>query len=344
MPKPKPFERITDREFDAVADRVDRIYARAEDEIAKRLKRFRRAFAALDAAKRALLEAGKITRQQYQAWLMSEVYSGPGWVKEAAEITGILVRADRQAAAAIEGGCRACFAENANFAAYEIERGLRGAVTFNLYDQKTVNRLLLDNPKMLPEWKIDEPKDYTWNQRRVQTAVAQGIAKGESVAQIAGRLSEGLATGNDRKMQMFARTATNGAQNAGRQQRMDEISGELEEAGIEMKKRWDAVLDSRTRDAHQELDGKTVAPDESFHNSLGLIRYPGDPSADPANVYNCRCSISYVYPKYMPTRNRIAYRDETDAKGNPRRVSYMAGDITYEEWKKQKEAEARGNR
>ena len=41
---------------------------------------------------------------------------------------------------------------------------------------------------------------------------------------------------------------------------------------------------------------------------------------------------------------RIAYRDETDERGNTHRVSYMAGDVTYEEWKKQKEAEARGGR
>ena len=29
-----------------------------------------------------------------------------------------------------------------------------------------------------------------------------------------------------------------------------------------------------------------------FENAIGKIMYPGDPSADGANVYNCRCTIA----------------------------------------------------
>ena len=50
-------------------------------------------------------------------------------------------------------------------------------------------------------------------------------------------------------------------------------------------------IPSLTREEHLELDGQEREIDEPFENSLGEIMYPGDPDADPANVYNCRCTL-----------------------------------------------------
>jgi len=52
-----------------------------------------------------------------------------------------------------------------------------------------------------------------------------------------------------------------------------------------------AAIDNRTRQAHALLNGQLADPDEPFHSELGDIMYPGDPDADPANVYNCRCTL-----------------------------------------------------
>ena len=66
--------------------------------------------------------------------------------------------------------------------------------------------------------------------------------------------------------------------------------------GVVVKKKWLATMDKRTRDVHRdELNGVEVDVDEPFHTSLGDIMFPGDPNADPANVYNCRCTLVYVY-------------------------------------------------
>ena len=40
------------------------------------------------------------------------------------------------------------------------------------------------------------------------------------------------------------------------------------------------------------LDGQLADVDKPFHSELGDIMYPGDPEADPANVYNCRCTLA----------------------------------------------------
>ena len=83
-----------------------------------------------------------------------------------------------------------------------------------------------------------------------------------------------------------------GAQNAGRMERLHEA----QEMGVVIKKKWLATMDKRTRDVHRdELNGVEVDVDEPFHTSLGDIMFPGDPNADPANTYNCRCTLVYVY-------------------------------------------------
>ena len=54
-----------------------------------------------------------------------------------------------------------------------------------------------------------------------------------------------------------------------------------------------AAIDARTREAHRLLDGQEQEIDDPFESELGPIMYPGDVEADPANTYNCRCSLTY---------------------------------------------------
>lgn len=57
---------------------------------------------------------------------------------------------------------------------------------------------------------------------------------------------------------------------------------------------WYAELDSRTREAHAEMDGIAIPIDELFHVGNDNMRYPHDylnGSAD--NLVNCRCVCVY---------------------------------------------------
>jgi hypothetical protein len=57
---------------------------------------------------------------------------------------------------------------------------------------------------------------------------------------------------------------------------------------------WNAVGDARTRDSHFSLDGEEVQGfDEPFDADSGPILYPGDPSAPPEEIMNCRCWITF---------------------------------------------------
>ena len=306
---------------DILTKKIQRIYSQAAVEVKRKTEEFWSAHRRIASQMLADVAAGKITQADYKKWLRGQVFTGERWKQKLDDITKVYVDADKKAREIIGGTTKNVFVDMANRTAYDMEKELRGGVSFDLYDGKTVERLLKDNPKMLPEWKIDEPKDYIWNEKRVQNAVTQGIVQGESIADIGKRLTSELATSNGAKMDMFARTAVTGAQNAGRMERLHEA----EEMGIEVKKQWIATHDQRVRDTHAYLDGQIVGVDEPFTVDGMEIDYPGDPLAPPELVYNCRCTLAYIYPKYQ---NQKRWEDQETGEEKEWK--------TFSEWKDEK--------
>lgn len=280
---------------ESLAAKIRRTYRQAAKEVRETLKQFMAEKETKSAAMLQDVEAGKITKADYQKWLRGQVFIGKRWQEKLDDITRVYVHADDVAREIVGDSVKNEFVKFANDTAEDMQRHFRGAVSFDLYDKATVTRLLKDDPKMLPEWKINEPKDYIWNEKRVQNAVTQGIIQGDSIADIAARLTTELSTSNEKKMDNFARTAVTGAQNAGRIDRMHQA----QQMGIRVKKKWLSCGDDRVRDSHAAMDGQTVDVDDDFITGDGNhIAYPGDPSAPPEEVYNCRCTLLYVYPDF----------------------------------------------
>lgn len=318
----------TDRQVKLLAAKIREVYKQAATELETKLNKFMEGHAVRAQKMLADVQVGKITKADYQKWLRGQVFQGDAWKNRLKDAANVYVSADVKAREIIAGTGRNLFCEAANYTAYSFERDFRIVGAFNFYDEKTIERLLRDNPKMLPEWKIDELKDYVWNEKRVQNALTQGIIQGESVYDIAKRLYTDLMSSNADKMVLFARTAMTGAQNAGRIDRMRDA----EEMGIEVKKKWLATLDDRTRDTHQELDGQTVPVDEPFTVDGMEIDYPGDPNAPPELVYNCRCTLQYVYPKYQHLQHGSRYVQLTGEE--------IDRNITYSQWKQMRQGGA----
>ena len=288
-------DRYADGKFEEMKRRIRAIYREAAEGIQEKIARFLESHRRTDERMRARLNAGEITDADYQRWLRGQVFQGQRWDAVLDEITRTYVDADKRAREMINEEDRGIFAEAANRTAERIDRNVSGGMSWAIYDQHTVDRLIRDDPQMLPEWRIDEPKDYVWNEQRVRNIITQGILQGQSIQEIGEILTTDLTAQNAGKMQMFARTAVTGAHNAGRVEAMREA----EDMGITVMKRWLAVHDSRTRESHAYLDGQTRRPDEDFIDQDGNhIKFPGDPSAPPALTYNCRCTLVYVYPDH----------------------------------------------
>lgn len=162
-----------------------------------------------------------------------------------------------------------------------------GGYSFTLTDADTIRNLVESDSSFLPMRELDFAKDVAWNIEKMNAEVLQGILQGESMDEIADRLAEVIGM-NLRSAISAARTMVTSAENKGRQDGFERAAA----MGIILEREWIATSDGRTRDWHRELDGVTVGVDEPFENAIGKIMYPGDPSANGANVWNCRCTIA----------------------------------------------------
>jgi len=311
-------------------ERLTRIYAEAAEDLRKKLAKYLARYAAKDAQKRRQRDAGEITEEEYRDWVAGQVFRGNLWRQKVDQATGTLADANAAALQIINGERMGVFAESANYQAYQLTKDTGAAINFSIYDEDAVGRLLKDEPELLPRKKLDRAKDRGWNQKQIAGAVAQGIIQGESVPHLAKRIARDTASKNSGAMIRYARTAITGAQNAGRVETLRRGKA----LGIRCKKCWLATLDGRTRDSHREMDGQTVDVDEEFHTPLGSkMQFPGDMAGKPADIWNCRCTLTYEYEDY-PQENaeRIAYVEGVDEDGKPYRRSKLIKDMTYREW------------
>lgn len=316
-----PGATFTDAEIKAVEKELKAVYNKAYKELLQKQKEFNAKYAAKEAKKLKQLASGQITQEEFDAWKAGQIFQSKQWEDKKNQILNTMYNANSTAADIINGKTKDVFSFNANYTAYSLEHGAGVNFGFELYDEASVVNLIRNDPQLLPEWKIDQPKDYTWNQKKLNRQINLGIIEGESLDKIANRLSKSLVSQNFNKMRTFARTAMTGAQNAGRQIRLEEAK----KLGINVKKEWMATLDAHTRMTHRKLDGQKVDTDKSFDINGMSIRFPGDPLAPAALVYNCRCTMVGDLVNYPSTYDRYDNIDGKRIKG-----------MTYSEWEEAK--------
>ena len=277
--------RLTDEKLEEMEKRLSAIYSRAEKEIQKTADEYFSKFAKQDEAKRKLLEQGKITEEEYTKWRKGKVMYGKRFTEMKEQCAKQMLNVNQTALAYVNGQLPEVYAINYNAIAGSVD-GV-GGYSFTLVDADTVRNLAVTDASLLPYKEIDPAKDIPWNMKKINAETLQGIVQGESMDKIAKRMMN-VQEMNKTQAIRSARTIVTGAENKGRQ----DSYKRAEEDGIVMKREWIATNDSRTRQWHAELDGVEVDIDEPWVNEFGEIMFPGDPSADPANTYNCRCSMS----------------------------------------------------
>ena len=278
---------LTDRELEKMERHLSAIYARAEKELTEKAEAYFKRFEELDAKKRALVDAGKLTEEEYKRWRQNKIMTGRHWTTMKEQAAQELLQANRTAQEYINGRLPGIYSLNYNSTGEAIEGAVRG-YSFELVDASTVKNLATSDKTLLPYKYVDGKKDVRWNTQKVNSEVLQGIVQGESIPNIAKRL-QNVTEMNRASAIRNARTTVTSAENKGRMDMLHDAA----DKGVITHKVWMAAIDARTREAHRLLDGQEQEIDDPFDSELGPIMYPGDVDADPANVYQCRCSLTY---------------------------------------------------
>ena len=294
----------TDLKLEEMEKRLSAIYSRAEKEIGERWKEYLvESQAEIDELQKAYELAKKggdakeirkaeiaLSRAKKERTLMGSRF------KALTEATAAqLANVNKTALAYVNGELPEVYSVNYNALKQSVD-GV-GGYSFALVDADTVKNLATTDKSLLPLKELDEKKDIRWNVKKMNAEVLQGILQGEPMDKIASRLSK-VTDMNATAAIRNARTMVTGAENKGRQ----DSYKRAEKDGIVMKREWIATNDSRTRHWHAELDGVEVDIDEPWENEFGEIMFPGDPSADPANTYNCRCSMRSIVKGFKKVR------------------------------------------
>ena len=311
----------TDKLLKELEKRIDKEYSQAAKEVQEKFYAHMKDFERKDAKMQEKLDAGKITETEYQNWRTNQMLTGQRMNALYESLAKDLVNADQIAAGMINDSLPDVYALNMNYSTYKIEHTTEIDTNFTLYDRKTVENLMKDNPRIIPHLTEKQAarikKDELWNRQHLVSAVAQGILQGEGIPDIAKRLQT-VAAMDDNAATRNARTYITAAQNKGR---IDSYE-RAEKLGIKTNKKWIATLDDRTRVEHRHLDGVSIPYSDVFKMDGYEIEYPGDPSAEPEMIYNCRCTL---------------VDDILDWPYNDERNDEKLGDMTYDEWKHAKD-------
>lgn len=309
-----------EKELKKLEERLRREYAQATKEAQEALDEYLRAFRRKDAEWKAKVEAGEVSETEYRNWRRGQIAVGKRWEAMKDVLAHDMLNANDIARGMIYDSVIETYASNYNYGVFEIENGLSVNTNLVLYDQHAVRTLVTKDPYLLPMpspkrlRELQAAKEMLWTKQQVQSVALQAILQGESIPQIANRISETLGESNYHAAVRNARTISTAAANMGRTDAY--IRGE--EMGIEGVREWVAVHDGRTRHEHREADGQQVGAKEPFIVGGFEMRCPGDPSAPGRLVYNCRCGIKYIPKGFTPTAKL-------------ERV--IRGYSSYEEWK-----------
>lgn len=319
----------TDELLKKIEKRIKSEYKKANKEIEDKLNKYLEAFEKKDKEKRLLFQKGEITKKAYDDWRTQQIMVGDRWKAMLDVLSEDYLNADKLARSIVNGYMPEVYALNHNYGAYQVEQGTSLNTSYTLYNAQSVERLIKDNPNLLPksdsiEELIRDKKVKRWNAQKINSAVLQGLLQGEAIPKIAKRLRN--VTDMDYRASIRnARTMVTSTENRGR---LDSYK-RAENMGIETYKQWLAIHDNRTRHEHRLLDRQIQPVDSPFVVDGEEIMYPADEKAPARLVYNCRCAMKSVFPKKDGGYLGASYTPDVvyDKK---------LGTISYDEWLKEK--------
>lgn len=310
--------RVTDVWLSDLEARLRDEYRKASKEAKAKLDDYLRRFRAKDEVWRMRVAKGDAKPEDYQRWRLGQIMAGQRWGALNATIAQDLRNMERFTHRITGDYAKEIYALNYNFAGYSVERDSLVDTSFTLHNREAVEYIARENPDLLPppgkrmEKGIADRKALQHWREQMHSCFMQSILLGDSIPRMAERVSDTLGARSLGDAVRYARTAFTGAENKGR----DDAYKRAEKKGVPLSYIWIATLDNRTRHTHRHLHGQR-RNGERYSNGL---RYPGDTSGRPEEIWNCRCmQVASVLddvdiPKTSPKLGELSFEEWLEAK------------------------------
>lgn len=331
--------RETDLKLEQMERHLSAIYSRKEREIRRKAEKFaeglqERAEELLKACREAeTLEEKRKAKAAYIAFFKKTTRS-PDFKRFSSDIAQELYNTNQEANAFINGKMTGIYALNFNAMGQSLKNNLQG------YEFTDATEKEIEKYAELELQTVDQKKDTAWNEKNIKAAVTTGAFLLLPCMKIFLTAIKKTVKKNKDLANLHSRDMATGAENKGRLDTMYRAS----DFGFDLKKRWNATKDNRTRDSHAHLDGKVLPLDGEF---LPGLSQPRDPHGAPAEIYNCRCWLSYVVDGAKRTGTMAArkgtvtgsYKKPSSFKGTE---TVHVPNMTYTEWAKWRKSHGRG--
>lgn len=189
---------------------------------------------------------------------------------------------------------------------------------FNLTEEEVLLSVLRKTEEMTFAQRLG--KNMAAFKQKVKSEISRGIAATESYTKIAQNLSSLI-------QEDYNSTRRIAITESGRIQSEAKLSAQqkAKARGASIMKEWSCTYDSKTRDAHRELDGKIIEVDEYFEIDGKKALAPCKFNKAALDI-NCRCAL-LTRAKWNLGAPRVARDNETDE---------LIEAKNYKDWLKQK--------
>ena len=196
----------TENLLEELEKKIRREYTQATKELEEKAKDYLERFEKKDSIRLEYLEKrrekyenGEISfaelrkdQEEYKQWRIGQIAVGKRWEEMRDTMAEDLTETYSKARGMIEGYMLEVYALNHNYTTFQVESQSKVNTSYTLYDAKTVERLVKENPRLLPNYRFGSvtyermrDKNLRWNQQNITSAITQGILQGESIPKIA---------------------------------------------------------------------------------------------------------------------------------------------------------------
>lgn len=244
--------------------------------------------------------------------------------KELTRIGEMLTDDYREVAKTIQKSQKDAYIEKFMMNLFLYEMASQTSMQFDVPTASVINKAIeqpIEFIKLIPT--LQKHRDEVLKKIRIH--ITQGIMSGEGYSKIAKAIRDDIGMTKAQSLRVARTEAGRAMSQAGLDSAMV-----AKDNGLDMKKRWSATKDTRTRDTHRHLDGVSVDIEDNFKSSDCVGQAPklfvGVNSAK-ENI-NCRCKLLYYIDEDdLPSTMRVRKDDGT---------TEVIPHMTYREWEKYK--------